>query len=150
MCFGECPVYTLTIRGDGSVMFDGQKFVAATGVHTSTLAPEQLQALVEAFQTADYFALDDSYTNENVTDLPSVYTSITLNGKTKRINHYYGNFCTPQQLSDLESTIDAIANTSQWLKPTPAPRPTRVAGLDETSVLPTFPAYSDLFECNEP
>ncbi len=117
MCFGECPVYTLTIRGDGSVIFDGQQFVAATGVHTSTLAPEQLQALVDAFEAADYFALRGSYSKMDATDASSTRTSITLNGKTKSIYYYHGDRSAPKELSDLEKAIDTIANTKQWIEP---------------------------------
>jgi hypothetical protein len=149
MCFGRCPVYSLTIYGDGRVSFDGQQFVAATGVHTSTLAPEQIQALVDAFATADYFNLDGSYTSHDWTDAPSSRTSITLNGKTKHISHYHGDNCAPQQLSDLENAIDTIANTEQWFEPRPTSAPTPA---DRTPVngIPKFNPFPDPFACNEP
>lgn len=69
--------------------------------------------LVSAFEQTKFFALRD-YTHEDTTDSPSAITSITLNGKTKTVNHYYGDNSAPQELFSLESKIDEITNSKQW------------------------------------
>ena len=117
-CFGACPVYKLTIYGDGRVVYEGQQFVAVTGQQTATLTAEQVQELVNEIEKANYFALKDDYT-ALVTDMPSVITSVTLNGKAKTINHY--GYCgadfdeAPKELCDLELQIDAVTNSAQWV-----------------------------------
>ena len=112
-CRGTCPIYKLTIEGNGTVIYEGQDFVQVKGKQTASLSPEQIQQLISAFEQARFFTLPD-YTDQDTTDSPSVITSITLNGKTKTVNHYYGDNSTPQGLFDLESKIDEITNSKQW------------------------------------
>jgi hypothetical protein len=112
-CHGTCPIYKLTIEGNGTVIYEGQDFVQVKGKQTASLSPAQIQELVSAFEQAKFFTLSD-YTHEDTTDSPSTVTSITLTGKTKTVNHYYGDNTAPQALFDLESKIDEITNSKQW------------------------------------
>lgn len=112
-CHGTCPVYRLTIAGDGTVIYEGRSFVDVIGGRTTTLSPAQIQELVSAFEQIDFFSLPD-YTDDSVADAASAITSITIDGETKIVNHYYGDDDAPQALFDLESTIDRIVNSRQW------------------------------------
>ena len=112
-CHGTCPVYKLTISGNGKVIYEGHNFVAVEGEQTESLSPTQIQDLVAAFEHANFFSLRD-YTDNNAGDSQSVITSITMNGKTKTVNHYYGDNSVPQELFDLESKVDEIVNSKQW------------------------------------
>lgn len=115
-CFGFCPVYTLAIHGDGRVEYNGMDFVEVTGEQTSTIDPAEVQALADAFSEAGYFTWNDAYMTQEVTDMPYVFTSITLSdGTTKRIEHYHGDFSAPEALTELENLIDATANSAQWV-----------------------------------
>jgi hypothetical protein len=121
-CFGTCPVYLLTIYGDGRVIYEGQYFVTVEGIRKAKLEAEQIQALVTAFEHANFFGLRDNYAAP-ATDLPSVDISITINGRSQKIRHYGMLTCNgeldsaPQELCDLENKIDAIVNSSQWVDP---------------------------------
>lgn len=119
-CFGFCPVYKLTITADGSVVFEGRRFVKQEGVTISSVSPERLKQLIAEFDRVKYFSLEDDYTETRLscpTDQPSAITSIRINGKSKTINHYLG--ClepkVPKGLTELENKIDEIVNTAQWL-----------------------------------
>jgi len=112
-CHGTCPVYKLNIEGNGTVTYEGQDFVQVKGKQTASLSPAQIQDLFSAFEETKFFTLTD-YTHEDTTDSPTVITSITLNGKTKTVHHYYGDNSAPQELFDLESKIDEITNSKQW------------------------------------
>jgi hypothetical protein len=112
-CFGTCPVYQLTITGDGTVVYEGRDFVKVKGRQTSSISTAQVQELVAAFERANFLVLTD-YMEQKVTDLPYAITSLTLGGKTKTVNHYYGDNSAPQQLTALESKIDEITNSKQW------------------------------------
>jgi uncharacterized protein DUF6438 len=112
-CHGTCPVYKLTIQGNGDLTYNGQDFVQVKGKQTAGLSLAQIQDLVSAFEQAKFFTLRD-YTHEDTTDSPSAIMSITLNGKTKTVNHYYGDNRAPPGLFDLESKIDEITNSKQW------------------------------------
>ena len=43
-CFGACPVYSVTVRPDGTGVFDGKRFTAVSGVRAFTLTKAQYDA----------------------------------------------------------------------------------------------------------
>ncbi len=110
-CHGKCPVYKLVIYGDGNVVYNGEAFVKVKGEHTSRIPEAQLQELLAVFDQTQYFSLQDEYT-ASITDLPTVKTSITIDGKTKYVVNYYG---APEELKQLEMKIDEISNSKQWV-----------------------------------
>lgn len=111
VCFGTCPDYSLTIHGNGTVFYVGRSFVEVTGAHSATIPPEDVRGLVESFYDVDYFSLRDEYTSQ-VTDLPTVTTSISIDGRFKQVVDYYG---APESLKQLEDRIDEVANSSIWV-----------------------------------
>ena len=123
-CFGTCPAYKLTIKSDGSVIFEGERFTKTTGVAHGSISPADFRSLVNEFEKINYFSLADAYTPgtkecpRRITDLPSANTSIRLNGKSKSVAHYHG--CGTegvlQKLTALEDKIDEAAGTQQWIK----------------------------------
>ncbi|HEY93685.1 MAG TPA: hypothetical protein G4O15_01945 [Dehalococcoidia bacterium] len=115
-CYGFCPIYSLTIHGNGTVIYEGQDFVETTGRVETVISKEKVKQLISEFEKTDYDSLKDSYTERTITDAPSVITSITRNGKTKTIEHYQGDFNAPEKLTELEDKIDEIVNSKQWIK----------------------------------
>jgi len=100
------------------VEYDGLDFVEVTGVQTTTIDAAAVQELGDTMAEAGYFNWQDAYVNQEITDLPSAVTSITLSdGTTKRIAHYYGDTSAPEALTELERLIDETANTAQWVGP---------------------------------
>jgi len=59
-CFGDCPVYRLTIRGDGRVDWLGEEHVAAPGARSRQIAPADVQALENELAAARFFERDRS------------------------------------------------------------------------------------------
>src|SRR5579871_5674807 len=112
-CFGTCPVYTVEIYADGTVKYNGEKFVQVMGEQTSQINPQTVTAMVAAFREAGYFDWDD-FNSMTISDLPSVITSVTDNGVTHRIERYTGDSSAPLSLIYLEQWIDAMANTQLW------------------------------------
>jgi acetamidase/formamidase len=123
-CFGTCPVYKLTIKSDGSVMFQGERFTKTTGTATGKISATDFRALVAEFEKSDYFSLADAYTPGTkecprpTTDMPSAETSIHLNGRAKRVAHYHGcgNEGSLSKLTALEDKIDEVVGTQKWIK----------------------------------
>ncbi|MFC1904206.1 DUF6438 domain-containing protein [Chloroflexota bacterium] len=115
-CHGTCPVYTLTIYGSGTVIYEGKEFVKTTGEKEWNISEEKVRQLVSEFEKIDYFSKSDSYEERTITDAPSVITSITIDGKTKSIKHYHGDFSAPELLTKLENRIDEITNSAQWIE----------------------------------
>jgi hypothetical protein len=115
-CFGTCPVYSLTIRGEGTVVYEGKDHVEIKGKVETTITQDQIDELISEFEKVDYFALEGSYTARTITDAPTVITSISIDGKTKTIEHYHGDFSAPEKLRELEDRIDEIVDSDQWIK----------------------------------
>jgi hypothetical protein len=119
-CLGTCPAYKLTIRGDGSVIYKGTKFVRIVGHRRSKIEKATVAELLKAFIDTDYFALKDSYssiqnpdgTETIVTDLPTTYSSLILKGRFKKIEDYVGAL---KQLEELEKRIDEVAGSKRWV-----------------------------------
>ena len=115
-CFGVCPVYKLSIHGDGTVIYEGIRFVRIKGTIKTTIGEDKIQQLVSEFQRTGYFSLEDSYEERNATDMPSAFTSLTIDGNKKTVRHYHGDLSAPKELTELENKIDEIINSNQWIK----------------------------------
>ncbi len=114
---GRCPIYRVTITGDGQVSYDGQRFVAVTGHRTRAIAPAEVEALARAFERAGFFSLKDGY-RAHVTDLPAYRLTLSADGRTKTVTDYGGRMIgMPQAVSDLEQRVDDTAGTQMWVKP---------------------------------
>ena len=113
-CFGSCPVYNLTIYGNGTVIYEGRAYVNVTGVQRSTISEATVRQLLSAFRTIEYFSLNETEIASHVIyDVPVFTSSLSVNGKTKTILHYEGT--EPDKLTDLENTIDILAGSGPWV-----------------------------------
>lgn len=121
LCYGTCPDYSVEIHGDGTVIYTGNRFVAVTGVQKSRISMDAVRELVDLFHKADYFSLRDAYA-ATVTDNPTFYTSISFDGKTKKVRNYVGwEVGIPQGVTNIEEAIDRVADTYKWIKrPSPS------------------------------
>jgi ankyrin repeat protein len=114
-CYGTCPAYSLEIRGDGTLIYEGKSFVVVTGEHRGHLSEEQVEVLVGAFRKADYFSLKDEY-RYMVTDCPTYTTSIQMDRVKKSVTDYVGEeLGMPEAVTELEQTIDQVAGTIKWI-----------------------------------
>jgi hypothetical protein len=119
-CFGECPVYTVTIDARGNVEYNGARFVRVEGRQTDRIPLARVTAILETADRIGFFGLRDQYRfvqNPNgsttvVTDLPTAFVTITRDGRTKRVEDYFG---APEGLKQLERLIDDTARTKRWI-----------------------------------
>lgn len=117
-CFGTCPSYSLTIRGDGTVAYQGRRFVKVVGAASTQILVSAVQALVDEMVQADYFNLSVPATCAQgiMSDAPTATTSLTLAGRSHSVEDYHGNPCAPAALPGIEDRIDEAAGSSQWVK----------------------------------
>ena len=119
-CLGRCPVYTVTIDAHGAVTYDGEKHVRAVGRSTTRIAPASVAKLLATVERMQFFDLQDAYTaikNPDgtvwvVSDLPTTIITVTVNGRTKRVESYVG---APESVADLQRQIDETAGTKRWI-----------------------------------
>ena len=119
-CFGTCPVYEVSVLRNGTVRFLGKQHVKQQGSAAASVSPGAVDSLAAELEAAGYFQFADDYVldapecGQYATDSPTVTTSLTTNGRTKRIRHDYGCSGAPPELRRLEQRIDEVAGTSRW------------------------------------
>jgi len=111
-CFGACPEYDITIKGDGTATYVGKRHAPRAGEYTKQLPVEETRALFDAFAAVDFFAFEEKYTS-NISDLSTTFISFSHNGQSKKIEDYYG---APDELDKLENRVEAIAKSEGWKK----------------------------------
>ena len=120
-CFGSCPVYLVTASSSGAVRFEGKSHVSHPGSAVGRIPQARLDSLLTELEAAGYFDFEEQYApgspgcGNAATDLPTVTTSVTFHGRTRRIEHYRGCAGAPQALNRLEERIDQVLNTAQWI-----------------------------------
>ncbi len=118
MCFGTCPVYSVTVDNEGNVNYSGEMFVYKSGEHHWKISGKkvnQLNDLIEDFGFKS-FIYEPGY--EFITDGPSCITTIKYSdGATKEINHYYGHVLIDDSLTAFEKNIERIIGTKKYVNP---------------------------------
>ena len=100
-CFGECPVYTLTIYNTGLMKFNGVRFTKMDGKHEKKLSEEAYIALVKNFDDVDLWKYDDVY-DMQIADLPTTSISYSSKEKTKSVK---GKADRPEKILELENAL---------------------------------------------
>lgn len=111
-CFGTCQVFNMQIYNSGKVVYHGERHVRRLGDYERTITKEELQALIEAFEKANFWNFNDIYT-EKVSDMPTVFTTFSHGGKTKTIEDYFN---APAELKSLEALLQKVADEGEWKK----------------------------------
>jgi len=64
-CFGSCPVYSVTIRGDGAWNILARNSFRLTGRQDINVPVYKIQELVQQFYDIDYFSMKDVYKSKS-------------------------------------------------------------------------------------
>ena len=111
ICYGFCPAYSVSIKEDGTVTYTGTQHVKTAGTHTWKIDPAAVRALAKEMQDAGYFEMKDEY-RAMVSDNPTTYTSLTIGGRTKKIQDYVAG---PARLKQLENKIDEVSGVKKYI-----------------------------------
>jgi len=115
-CFGECPIYRVAVRGDGTVDYDGEDFVAVAGKHRAKVPVAVMMQLVEEFRKARFFSLLPRYASQ-VTDAASTKIGIAFDGYAAEVLDYVGEpVGMPSVVRKLEAEVDRALDTGRWTR----------------------------------
>jgi ankyrin repeat protein len=115
-CYGSCPPYQVTVRGDGTVLFDGEDEVYLPGHHMARIPLATVDDLIAKFRSANFLSALPKY-HGNWTDNPTQTLTLRINGTTKTVVDYVGtDDGLPVAIRNLEFEIDNAANTDRWIK----------------------------------
>jgi len=96
--------------------------VSKRGKAEATIGKAGLRDLLSHFEHVDFLSLDDNYDHtkncpDHWTDFPSAVISLTIDGKTKSVEHYHGcrGLKVLDDLSELEDHVDRVAGSKRWV-----------------------------------
>jgi len=104
-CPTGCPGYTMTIRPDRSVEYEGTEFTRVLGKRTYTISAKAYKAIVDAIRRARVERLANEYKSVPGRDEGTAILRVSWGGKEKQINHFLPSPNAPQALLDLEEAI---------------------------------------------
>jgi hypothetical protein len=110
-CFGPCPMYTITLRRDGTATYVGRKYTERQGTYTGNFYG--FQRLAQFIESKGYFKLKDKYSTP-ITDAPGTITSVVRAGRRKTVNNYADSG--PVELFAIEKAIDGMVANTKWVK----------------------------------
>ena len=122
-CLGSCPVYSVALKGDGTVRYEGERFVKQSGAASAKVSPSAVRGIVDAAEAAGFFGLPTRYAYGEPTcplytaDSPRTFITVTAGDRTRRIEHDYGCENGPKALVALAARIDSVAGTARWIGP---------------------------------
>jgi hypothetical protein len=115
LCDGECPAYALTIYSDGTVFYEGYRYVDLEGNAQTKLSNEQIQALLEEINRSNILTENQDCCRSSTKGAPSVTFTINLNWQSSYVGYMLtDNTKVPVELRHLECYIDEITNSTQW------------------------------------
>lgn len=114
-CYGSCPSYKVTLRGDGTVTYVGNAFVDVKGEHHYQIPVAEVARLVDSLAAKDIWSAKDEY-QAPITDNPTYTLKLTLGKHSRTIVDYVGEMVgMPPAISAFEREIDAAARSEQWI-----------------------------------
>jgi len=112
-CFGPCPDYSLTIHGNGTVLYEGHSHVKIRGNYTYSIPQENVKKLIDnAYYSSGFFSMADSY--GGCIDCPTYALSISVDNTTKSVR--YLTSAAPDGLKFLDKRVDELAETDRLVK----------------------------------
>ena len=112
-CFGNCPVYELTIFKNGDAIYHGIANVKLQGWYYSKLDKTALDRLSEKAHEINYIDLDSTYSHPQGVDVPYTTTSILINKTLKKVRRQLQY---PPKLLSFERVFEEIIESTNWEK----------------------------------
>jgi hypothetical protein len=117
-CRGNCPVYSMTVHGDGTIEYEGFLNVPVKGKRIGSISKDSIASFLNAIEKVNVNDLQAKYVKQGVTDMPSVLFKVihTKDGviRGKSIVDYQGDDTAPESLRMLYNQMDAWYYLIQW------------------------------------
>jgi len=110
--------YSVTIYGDGRVVYSGVRRVAVRGLRAAFVQPYQVRRLAESLDRIGFFELDGR-TFLACPDAPSVTISVSIAGKENTVTSACGGSGVPEsegQVARVAQEIDRTVGSDQWTR----------------------------------
>ena len=124
---GVGPDYSITIHGNGKVVYEGVDNVIVKGLVESTINDESVISILTEFRESNFFSLNENYIIEDSRDRPYTIISISLpkdNNEVvkKRVKYQQGYKNVYQELKKIEDKIQDVVGSTKWTGILPEPK----------------------------
>lgn len=109
-CFGSCPVYEMSIYRNGSVSYQGHRYIQPEGAYTGKISQDEVDDIIQRIKDIQFFELKDVY-DEPVTDIPSTTVMVILDGKKKVVKARMGH---PDKLDKFNKFLYELTQKISW------------------------------------
>jgi len=116
------PCYSLTIHGDGKIVYEGFKSVKIKGKVEEVLGKDKIISILSDLKNSGFFSIgSNDYKVDETAVFP--YTTITISTpgennitQSKSVTHYDDDPSVPMDLKRFENKIDEIVGSEKWVK----------------------------------
>jgi hypothetical protein len=115
-CFGPCPSYSVTIRANGLVSWEGRTNVTQTGTVNAQIPLDAAHAVIEKFRTAGFWTLCAKY-DRLVTDVPTTITTLHIGDHQRSVSDRAN--AAPEWLRKLDYEAELLADVHRWIHSDP-------------------------------
>jgi hypothetical protein len=116
--WGKRPEYEVTIRGDGTVIFNGKRNVQMLGLHTKKISPDALKPVLSIMADIDFLAIGSTRDPSRLPCLDHAAAAVTLrvHGQEHTVHHDLGCSGDPVlgRLTAIEMGIFNLAAIDVW------------------------------------
>lgn len=124
-CFGDCPVFQVSIDARDVAVFEGERHVARRGRHEQQLPAGTLARLLGELDHLGAFELAPSYTRASnhcgvhATDHPWKRFEVNDGRRQVAVEHDLGCRGAPQRLGEIEALIEERSGARAWIERAP-------------------------------
>ncbi len=127
-CFGSCPIYSLQLKGDGAVVYNGIANVYIRGELRTYVSRQQVADLLSDFNRIGFFRLPDSIEAGQTlhldgkrvdvmklqrNDLPNTRITLRVGDASKSVVY---SETAPEALVRMAKRIDNMVNSARWVQ----------------------------------
>lgn len=114
-CEGPCPVYTITIVGNGTVTYEGYAYVKTVGTRQTRMPETAVIQLLERFRRANFGSALGAYIGAY--DLGDNVLKVGIDGRYYQVVEDSGlKVGLPAAIFKLEEAVDDAAQSHRWIK----------------------------------
>jgi len=111
-CFGECPIYKLTVDGNGSALLDARRFMDSIGVFEAKVNSDTLCVTFAEAKKCKWETYDEEYIS-GYSDVPATVIQYSTNQRDTFTVRFQGERA-PLQLLWITERLKSIKGAVKW------------------------------------
>lgn len=109
-CYGECPIYKMTIFENGTASFKGERFTDMQGLWVKRIPDAEFKALRQTVIDANLWQFDNVY-KSMLPDLAAVTITIHEGDRFKSITGKDGR---PEVIVEIQELLEGVIKAGDW------------------------------------